>query len=167
MGNKKNVMTSNWYVLYTAPRAEKMVEKRLQSNGITTYLPLHKSKRKWSDRVKVLNVPLFNSYIFVYCSEYELRGTILIPGVVRIIYYLEKPAIIRENEISAIKNFLKISEGNRIIIEGDEVEIICGPMKKIYGEVIQISERYSVLYIEELRAKVCVETINLEKVKEQ
>ena len=71
----------NWYVLYTSARAEKQVEQRLKLAGIETYLPLHRSRRKWSDRVKVVEVPLFNSYVFVRCEEHKLRELLLIYGV--------------------------------------------------------------------------------------
>ena len=48
-----------WYVLYTTARAEKHVELKLQAEGVETYLPLHKCPRKWSDRVKMVEMPLF------------------------------------------------------------------------------------------------------------
>lgn len=60
---------TNWYVLYTFPRAEKQVKERLEREGIDCWLPLHRSPRVWSDRVKLVDVPLFNSYIFVHCAE--------------------------------------------------------------------------------------------------
>lgn len=54
-----------WYVLYTAPRAEKQVENRIRGMGVICWLPLRKSPRAWSDRVKIVEMPLFPSYIFV------------------------------------------------------------------------------------------------------
>ena len=48
----------NWYVLYTAPRAEKQVKQRLDAQGIKSWLPLHKTPRVWSDRVKIVEIPL-------------------------------------------------------------------------------------------------------------
>ena len=55
----------NWYVLYTKPRHEKKVAKRLSQAGHTTYCPLYKVKRQWSDRTKVVEESLFRSYIFI------------------------------------------------------------------------------------------------------
>ncbi len=160
-------MKENWYVLYTSSRAEKRVEERLKNEGYITYLPLHKAKRKWSDRIKVVEIPLFNSYIFVYCDEYRLRGSLMLPGISRILYYLGKPAIVKQSELDAIEDFLKIAEGNKVITKGDEVEIICGPFQKVSGKVINIDKKYSMLYLEQLGATVCIETINIEKVKNE
>jgi len=55
----------NWYLLYTASRAEKQVEQRIKLEGVEVFLPMHLTPRKWSDRVKMVEVPLFSSYIFV------------------------------------------------------------------------------------------------------
>lgn len=63
--------TQNWYVLYTAPRAEKKVEERLRERGVECYLPLHRSPQVWSDRVKMVDKPLFISYVFVRSTETE------------------------------------------------------------------------------------------------
>nr|WP_321521461.1 UpxY family transcription antiterminator [uncultured Macellibacteroides sp.] len=82
---------TNWYVLYTFPRAEKQVKERIDKEGVTCWLPLHRSPRVWSDRVKLVDVPLFNSYIFVYCTETVLRSLIRIYGVVRIVYTMVNP----------------------------------------------------------------------------
>ena len=57
--------TKKWHVIYTAPRAEKKVNERLESQGVETYLPLQKTLRQWSDRKKKVSIPLFNSYVFV------------------------------------------------------------------------------------------------------
>ena len=51
--------------VYTRPRAEKKVNGRLEEKGYTTYLPLKKTKRQWSDRVKIVELPLISSYVFV------------------------------------------------------------------------------------------------------
>ena len=54
-----------WIAVYTKPRHEKTVEKELQKKGFEVYLPLLKQRRKWSDRKKWVEFPLFRSYIFV------------------------------------------------------------------------------------------------------
>ena len=115
VGNKQN-----WYVLDTAPRAEKQVKQRLDAQGVKSWLPLHKTPRVWSDRVKIVEIPLFSSYIFVYCREDELRGLLTIYGAVRIVYYNQKPAIVRQKEIDAIEQFLE-QAANHPLCPGDEV----------------------------------------------
>jgi len=58
-----------WHVLYTKPRNEKKVAERLSSAGYTVYCPLQKVRRQWSDRVKVVEEPLFKGYLFVKIEE--------------------------------------------------------------------------------------------------
>jgi transcription antitermination factor NusG len=145
----------NWYVLYTTPRAEKRVHERIKSEGIESYLPLHRTRRAWSDRVKLVDIPLISSYVFVKCKEYESVNLLKINGVVKVVFSEGKPAIIRQLEIDAIKEFLKQAEGKELVT-GDEVEILIGAMKKRAGKIIKIRKKYLYLHIEQLSATVCV-----------
>jgi transcription antitermination factor NusG len=153
-----------WYVLYTKPRCEKKSLERLVSEGYRAYLPVYKSKRKWSDRTKIVELPLFNSYIFVNCQEYQLSEIYLhVPHVLRAVYFNGKPAIIKDNEIEAIIEFVKSTETSKIIQIGDIVDILSGPLEKQSGKIVKINDRYSYLYIEALDAIVCIEKNNLDK----
>ncbi|MCD7978529.1 MAG: UpxY family transcription antiterminator [Tannerellaceae bacterium] len=156
-------LKSNWYVLYTAPRAEKQVNDRLKAKGIEAWLPLHRSPRVWSDRIKIVEVPLFNSYLFVKCKEFELRDLLNIYGVIRTVYYNGKPAIIKEKEIEAIKEFLEQAANYPLCI-GEEVEILTGSMKHVSGKVKKIKKNYLVLYLEQLGATVSVKLDDVARV---
>ncbi len=152
--------TRNWYALYTAPRAEKQVKERITAQGVECWLPLHRCPRVWSDRVKIVEMPLYTSYIFVCCEEMKLRELLRIYGVSRIVYYDSKPAVIRQQEIDAIREFLELAVGKQLYV-GDEVEILCGAMKNISGKIKKINKNYLVLYLEQMGATVCV---NMEEV---
>lgn len=154
------VDNQKWYVLYTAPRAEKQVESRIQGMGVICWLPLHKSPRAWSDRVKIVDIPLFPSYIFVKCAETDLYKLLRIPGVSRIVYYNGKPAVVREKELDSIRTFLE-EAANHPLMEGEEAEIVCGVMKHVSGKIRRIRKKYLLLYLAQLGAHVCV---SLEKV---
>lgn len=153
-----------WYVLYTAPRAEKQVAERLSLAGIDNWLPLHRSPRVWSDRVKIVEVPLFSSYVFVNCHEAKLIDLLKIYGVSRIVYYDGKPAVVRPAEIDAIKQFLEEAACHKLC-EGEEVEILRGAMKQVSGRVKKINKKHLFLYIEQLGATVCVKLADVAKVK--
>ena len=146
---------TNWYVLYTAPRAEKQVENRIKALEVKCWLPLHRCPRVWSDRVKLVDVPLFNSYIFVYCTDAILRELLRVYGVIRIVYYDGKPAIVRQSEIDAIQEFLA-QASNHPLCPGEEVEILCGAMKHVSGKKKKIKKHHLVLYLEQIGATVCV-----------
>lgn len=96
-----------WHAVYTKPRWEKKVFARLEEKGIIAYCPLNKIRRRWTDRYKIVNEPLFKSYVFVQVEEEEeMKKVRLIPGVVNFVYWNSKPAVIKQEEIQTIKRFL-------------------------------------------------------------
>jgi transcription antitermination factor NusG len=158
--NEYSNKVHQWFVLYTSPRAEKQVIERLRLMGTECWLPLHRCPRAWSDRVKIVDVPLFNSYVFVKCPENQLHFLLRVYGVSRIVYYDGRPAVIRQQEIDAIRDFL-VQSANHPLLVGDEVEILAGAMKNVSGQVRKIKKNYIVLYLEQLGATV---SVNLEYV---
>ena len=155
---------NKWYVLYTKPRFEKRVKEKLEFGGHECYLPLHRSPRIWLDRVKIVDIPLFSSYIFVKSNESEIRSLLHIDGIVKIVFYDKKPAIIRQQEIDAIQMFIEAAEG-KMLCTGDEVEILAGTMKSKRGKVIKIKKKYLMLHVEQLSAIVCVNTESVASIK--
>jgi len=156
--NQEANAQKNWLVIYTTPRAEKKVAERLIECGVDTYLPLYKTIRQWSDRKKKVELPLFSSYVFVCISKKERLKVLETDGVVRFLYFLGKPAVVREKEIDAIKLFLHETEGLKIKVEvGQKVEIASGPMEGVYGEVIRIGKEKILLRIEQLSMSLVAE----------
>ncbi|HEY8388318.1 MAG TPA: UpxY family transcription antiterminator [Parasegetibacter sp.] len=96
----------NWYAVYTKPRWEKKVHQLCRQRGIESYCPLSKVVRRWSDRVKVIDEPLFRSYVFVRTNEESFLRVKMIDGIVNFVHWLGKPAVIKDQEISVIKRFL-------------------------------------------------------------
>lgn len=124
---------------------------------------MHRTPRVWSDRVKMVDIPLFSSYIFVRCSDPVLRTLIQVYGVSRIVYYNGKPALVRQQEIDAIKAFLE-QASEHALVPGDEVEILCGAMKHVSGKVKKIKKNHLLLYLEQLGATVCVKLDDVARV---
>ena len=127
-----------WLVFYTKSRWERKVEKYLRQFGFEPYLPLHKVLRQWSDRKKKLEIPLFNSYIFVYDYEHRIQDMLKVPGISWNIRHNGKPAVLRVSELEMIKRF--ISSG--LFLEttsvadlepGDRVKVIDGPLLGAVG----------------------------------
>ncbi|MBC8052978.1 MAG: UpxY family transcription antiterminator [Sphingobacteriaceae bacterium] len=100
----------NWYVLYTKSRNEKKVAEKLKVLGLEVYCPVLKTKRQWSDRVKWVEEPLLKSICFVRLNEQDRDKVFQIFGVVRYLFWLGKPAIVRDNEIEQLKCFLNYNE---------------------------------------------------------
>ena len=107
----------------------------------------------------MVEVPLFNSYIFVRTIDEVLRSLVKIKGVARIVYYNGAPAIVRQNEIEHIKAFLERARGLECeMIENDEVLIAAGPMRDVKGKVLKVSGNRITLTIEQMGVTVSVKT---------
>ncbi|MGL4332886.1 MAG: UpxY family transcription antiterminator [Bacteroidales bacterium] len=140
-----------WFVLYTAPRSEKKVHERLLVQGIEAYLPLHAAPRVWSDRVKIVEMPLFTSYVFVYVPEFKLRDLISVYGVIKIVYYNGVPAKVRDSEIEAIKEFVEKSREKLVTFDlQEEVIVAAGPFKDTSGKIVKVGKEYLILHIEQI-----------------
>jgi transcription antitermination factor NusG len=99
-----------WYALYTKPRWEKKVSKVLEQKGIECWCPVRKVVKQWSDRRKMIEEPLFTSYVFVNIQDNEKTPVLMTDGILNFVYYLGKPAVIRDEEINLIKRYLDEKE---------------------------------------------------------
>lgn len=149
--------------IYTKPRSEKKVADRLVANKIEVYCPLKMSLRQWSDRKKKVLVPAFPSYVFVRIEETERYQVLQDVGVLNFVYWLGKPAIIRDEEIKTIKNFLDgfVEEENQEILiealQSNDIAIIKGGLLGGQtGKVEQAKDGQVVLLIESMGAVVRV-----------
>jgi transcription antitermination factor NusG len=95
-----------WYAIYTKPRWEKKVNMVLERKGVEVWCPLQKVRKQWSDRKKIVEEPLFKSYVFVRINNTERTNVLMTDGVLNFVYYVGKPAIIRDEEIEVIKKYL-------------------------------------------------------------
>jgi transcription antitermination factor NusG len=99
-------MEKQWLAVYTQPRWEKKVHNLFLQNGIESYCPLNTVIRQWSDRKKKVEEPLFKSYVFVRVSPKEQTRVRMISGVINFVYWLGKPAVIKDAEIETIRRFM-------------------------------------------------------------
>ncbi len=149
----------NWYAIYTKPRWEKKVHEMLHQKGIVSYCPLNKVKKKWSDRYKIIEEPLFKSYLFVNINDHQKSEVRFINGVVNFVYWLGQPAKLRDEEIARIKRFL--GEYNNISVvqlsepkPGDKVIIVSGAFMENEGTIISTEKKRVEVRIESLGCKL-------------
>ena len=134
-------MLKNWIVVRSKPRSEKIAYAQLKEKGIEAYLPLLKERRKWSDRKKWVEFPLFSSYLF---AKIEIKNSIFVlqtNGVSSLVKFGEVIAIVQDEVVNAIK--LAIDGGYQLtpaeyFIAGNAVEVIEGPMRGVKGIVVQL-----------------------------
>ena len=144
----------NWYVVYTKPKWEKKVAEKLNEIGIECYCPLIIQIKQWTDRKKKVEVPLFNSYVFVQLEDTDRNSVFQISGVVRYLFWLGKPAIVRDEEIKIIKTSLaspNLSDVSVTSIQvGDRIKLESGAFSNQDAVVQEISNTYYTLVLESL-----------------
>ncbi len=111
-----------WYALYTKPRWEKKIDAVLVRKGIECWCPLNKVERQWSDRKKIVEEPLFKSYIFVQIDMKDRLPVLQTDGILNFVHYLGKPAVIKEAEIDLIKHYLAEKDAKVSLISKEGFE---------------------------------------------
>jgi transcription antitermination factor NusG len=150
-------MTENithWYAVNTRPRWEKKIAQILDVKGIENYCPLNKVVKQWSDRKKVVLEPLFKCYVFIKVEEQQKWEIKRIDGILNYVYWLGKPAKIKEEEINTIKKFLH--EFSDVSIEemglqvNQKVRIRQGVLMNYEGILLEISGNRAFVKIESM-----------------
>jgi transcription antitermination factor NusG len=144
----------NWLAVYTKPRWEKKVAERIASKGLEVYCPLNKVRKKWSDRYKVVEEPLFKSYVFVKILEQDQICVRLTDGVVNFVYSQGKPAPIKEQEIALIRRFLneyKEVQSNPVgLKKGSKVRVKSGVLMDREGIILDVQNKKAYVLLESL-----------------
>jgi transcriptional antiterminator RfaH len=146
---EKKGAESKWFAVYTNPRAEKQVHKRLIESGIESFLPLMKTLRQWSDRKKVVEKPLISSYVFVKLTLKAFPVVFKTYGVVKFITFEGKPVAIPQKQIDnlllLVNSDAEIEITSELIEKGDNVEVVSGSMTGLTGELINIGNQKRVV----------------------
>ncbi len=147
-------LSRKWLAVYTRPRWEKKVNQLLIEKGLESYCPLNKVRRKWSDRVKIVEEPLFKSYVFVKVSDDDRTAVRMTNGAINFVYWVGKPAVIKEKEIIAIKRFLNEYENVEAIPSdlkiNQRVRITNGTLMDQEGKVLDIRHKTARVAIDSL-----------------
>lgn len=149
-----------WYAVYTKPRWEKKVAAGLVFKGIEAYCPLNRVVKQWSDRKKTVELPLFTSYVFVCAEEGQKEAIRRTAGVINFVYWNGKPALLREEEIAAVREF--VEKYQNIVLEplglmvGAQVAIPEGIFKGQTGEVVKVERKRVEVILHQLRMKLTV-----------
>ncbi|MET4083642.1 transcriptional antiterminator RfaH [Pedobacter sp. UYP30] len=152
-----------WYPVYTRSRAEKKANQELLDKGITTYLPLKKTIKQWSDRKKIVEEPLIKSYLFVYISTKEFAEVLMINGIVRFLYFSGKVASMPERQIEDLKLLLATDSELEVlefdIQPGEKVIVKAGPFKGMMAETVSIrSKQRLILRLENMGVAININT---------
>ncbi len=133
-----------WYALRTKSRHEKVAGEYLKACGVEVFLPLYKSRRLWSDRVKLIEVPLFGGYLFCKFAARQSLVARSAPGVLYVVSNGAELMAVPESEIDAVRRVLEkglvasptpyLREGMRVRIRGAAFEGMEGRLEKVKSQ---------------------------------
>jgi transcription antitermination factor NusG len=150
-----------WYALRIRPQHEKVVARALRNKGYEEFLPLYRYKRRWSDRFKEIESPLFPGYVFCRFDVHNRLPILVTPGVVLIVGIGKIPLPVDDDEIAALQTVVKSglqAQPWPFLKIGQRVRIERGSLEGVEGILVAIKRPYRlVISITLLQRSVAVE----------
>jgi transcription antitermination factor NusG len=138
-----------WFALRVKPNYEKPVSAALRGKGFEEFLPLYRSRRQWSDRVKVMDRPLFPGYLFCRLNLEDRMPLLTTPGFLYIVGVGKNPHPVEESEVAAIQSMLKsglpVTPWPSLVV-GQKVELKNGPLRGLQGVLTKVANHHR-LYV--------------------
>ena len=134
-----------WFALRVKPNYEKPVAVALRGKGLEEFLPLLRSRRQWSDRVKVVDAPLFPGYLFCRLNLEDRMPLLTTPGFLYIVGVGRNPEPVDESEIVAIQSVLRsglpVTPWPSLMV-GQRVQLKHGPLRGLAGVLTKIANQH-------------------------
>jgi len=142
-----------WLAAYVTARHEKKIALQLNRRSVPYLLPLYRSVRRWKDRRKELDLPLFPGYIFVNIAVKDRLRVQSVPGVVHFVHFNGQPAVIPQNEIDNLRRGLSTGstvEPHPFLTVGRKVRVRSGAMAGLEGVLTRKKDKFRVVITIEL-----------------
>jgi transcription antitermination factor NusG len=150
-----------WFALQVRSRQEAGVAAQLTGQGFERFLPFYKLRKRWSDRVKEFDAPLFPGYLFCRFDPHNRLPILKTPGVIQIVSFNNIPAAVDESEILSIQRLVSSGIQHQpcpFLNLGDRVRIDSGPLLGLEGILTDVKgSRRLVLSVSLLQRSVAVE----------
>jgi transcription antitermination factor NusG len=150
-----------WFAILTKTGREKNATLLLENSGFECYLPVSKTSRKWSDRTKETDVPLFPGYLFCRMNPNDRLPVLITPGVVQIVGTGKTPIAVEEQEIEAVQRVASSGLSTTpwpYLQVGQTAQIEEGPLQGMSGIVVRIKSGFKlVLSVQLLQRSIAVE----------
>jgi len=150
-----------WYALRVRSRHEDFVATHMHARGYESFLPKYNCKRRWSDRVKETELPLFPGYVFCKFDPLNRFPVVSIPGVVNVVGIGKTPVSVEESEIAGIKAAVQAGLSRQpwpFLEIGSKVRVEDGPLRGVEGILVGFrGERRLVLSVTLLQRAVAVQ----------
>jgi transcription antitermination factor NusG len=159
---------SPWFALHVKSNFEKVAATILEAKGLEVYYPSFRARRRWSDRVKEIEQPLFPGYLFCRFDPHNRLPILVVPGVLSIVGIAKMPAPIAEDEIAAVQRIVKsgltvsawpfFQVGQRVLIER-------GSLAGTEGILLKYKNRYRIVVSISLLQRSIAAEIDIETVR--
>jgi transcription antitermination factor NusG len=150
-----------WFALLVRTRQEASVGDQLNGQGYERFLPLYKVRKRWSDRIKEMNAPLFPGYLFCRFNPHDRLPILKTPGVIQIVGFKDGPSAVDESEIQSIQKLVSAGVPHQpwpFLSTGDRVRIESGPLVGLEGILTEVKRTHRlVLSVMLLQRSVAVE----------
>ena len=136
----------HWYVGCVRSCQEKKVAENLHSRFVEFYLPLRREFRQWSDRRKLVEVPLVPRFVFIRCRNSERAGIMASePRIWRFLPFEGKAAVIRDADMEAFRSMVEKGErevrfSDKPLVPGDRVRVVSGPLAGLECELTEVGD---------------------------
>src|SRR5438477_5660555 len=157
-----------WFGLHIKSNFEKVVATILEAKGLEVYCPSFRSRRRWSDRVKEIEEPLFPGYVFCRFDPNNRLPILTTPGVVSIVGVARTPAPIAEDEIRTVQRIVAsglqarpwpfLQVGQRVVIEK-------GALAGTEGILLELKNRYRIVVSISLLQRSIAAELHIEVVR--
>jgi transcription antitermination factor NusG len=140
--------SDSWFALVTRPRHEKSAAVGLRAKGLEEFLPLQRTRRRWTDRVQAIDLPLFPGYLFCRFGMEEYVQVMQTAGVRAVVGFGGKPAPVAAGEIDALQAVLGSGCGVQpwpYLTAGDRVRLEEGPLAGIEGILLREKSQFRVV----------------------
>ncbi len=135
--------SADWFALTVKPQHERAAAQALESKGLEFFLPLYRARRRWSDRVKELDVPLFPGYVFSRFESGDRAWVLATPSVRSVVGFGRTPAPVAEEELNAVRSIVAsgLPSGPWPFLKvGQTVCIEAGPLSGLEGILVQLKD---------------------------
>ena len=153
--------TLPWYALRVRSRCETLASGALAANGYEPFVPCYRARRRWSDRFKEVELPLFPGYLFCRLDISHRLPVLMAPGVVQIVGTGKTPVAIEDREIEAVRAVTAAGLAAQpcgFVRVGSRVRVEDGPLRGVEGFAAGLNERHQfVVSISLLQRSICVE----------
>jgi transcription antitermination factor NusG len=154
------MLQCGWYAIQVKRNHERLTATHLEHRNYETFLPLYKSRRRWSDRIKELDLPLFPGYLFCQMDPARRLSVLTSPGVVRVVGVGKTPVPVADQEIASIRAIVesKLQTNPCAYLQiGEQVRIGYGPLRGLSGILQAIeNEHHLVVGVTLLKRAVSV-----------